>query len=240
MLRFVLFVPVLTFVACSDPAPVAPHPAGKANCSLCEFLGDDNYTIAEGQGDHESPDFSPEADADSTQSDPAPEADADSTQLDPAPEADADSTQLDPDCPLCGFLDDDQYTATDAFFADPNLERAVRQALGRPQGRLTPEDFASLTRLNAKGKNIHSLVGLEHFTNLQWLTLSDNQITDLGPLANLTKLKLLWLENNQIVDIGPLANLTNLQALGLVGNQITDWGPLANLWTNLQWLTVSG
>ena len=51
----VLFGLVLTLVACSDPAPVAPHPAGKANCALCGFLGDEDYTIADGQGAHESP-----------------------------------------------------------------------------------------------------------------------------------------------------------------------------------------
>ena len=63
MMRFVLLVLVLTLVACSDPAPVSPHPAGKANCALCEFLGDDNYTIADAdeQDTDDSPDSSSEA-----------------------------------------------------------------------------------------------------------------------------------------------------------------------------------
>ena len=259
MIHLVLFASVLTLAACSTPAPLSPHPAGKANCALCEFLGDDKYTIAEGQGGHESPDSSPatKADTDSTQADSATKADADSTQADSATKADADSTQADSDCPLCGFLGDDRYTAADAFFPDSNLERAVRQALGRPQGRLIPEDMASLTQLRADRKNVHSLVGIEHFTalqslslfsnqitdlgplanltNLQWLELRQNKIVDVGPLANLTGLKWLWLENNQIVDIGPLANLTNLQALGLEGNQITDLGPLANLTNLINW-----
>ena len=74
MIRFVLSVLVFALVACSDPAPVAPHSAGKANCALCGFLGDDRYTAAD-----ESPDSSFETEVDSTQADA--ETKADSTQL---------------------------------------------------------------------------------------------------------------------------------------------------------------
>ena len=125
MIRLVLLVFVLAFVACSDPAPVGPPPAGKANCALCGFLGDDRYTIAEGQGGHESPESSAEADstqaaADSTQAE-AETAEADSTQA----EAEADSTQADAasssDSDLESFFGDDRYTATDQSFADVNL-----------------------------------------------------------------------------------------------------------------------
>ena len=190
MMRFVLFVFVLTFVACSDPAPVSPHPAGKANCALCAFLGDDSYTIADGQGAYESP--TPDSSSET--------------------EAQADNTQSD-----------------SVVFADSNLESVVRQVLDRPHGRLTAEDVASLTLLKAEGKNIQSLAGLQHFTNLKWLNLMENQIADVGPLAGLTKLKSLNLKHNQIADIGPLAGLTKLQTLNLKGNQIADLGPLANL-----------
>ena len=196
MMRLVLFVFVLTFVACSDPAPVSPHPAGKANCALCEFLGDDTYTIADGQGGREIPDFSP------------------------VTEAEADNTQSD-----------------SVVFADSNLESVVRQVLDRPHGRLTSEDVASLTLLKAESKNIQSLAGLQHFTNLKWLNLMENQIADVEPLAGLTKLKSLNLKHNQIADVGPLAGLTKLQTLNLKGNQIADAEPLANL-TNLQWLNL--
>ena len=122
MIRFVLLVLVLALVACSNPAPVAPHPAGKANCSLCGFLGDDRYTAAEGQGTHESPDSTSATttEADSTQADAATE--ADSTQADAATEADstqaeataeADSTQAEAtsssDSELESFFGDDRY-----------------------------------------------------------------------------------------------------------------------------------
>ena len=123
------------------------------------------------------------------------------------------------------------------LFKDAALETAVRQTLGRPHGRLTPEDIASLTELFATNSTIHSLTGLKHFTALQQLGLDNNQIADLTPLAGLTNLYMLMLRNNQIADVTPLAGLTNLNYLDLQSNQITDVTPLANL-TNLQWLRL--
>ena len=126
------------------------------------------------------------------------------------------------------------------LFADANLERMVRERLGRPQGRLTPEDVASLTALTITSKDIHSLAGLEHLTILQRLHLYyTNQIVDLTPLASLTNLTSLDLGKNQIVDLTPLASLKNLTYLGLWQNQITDLTPLASL-TNLTSLHLSG
>ena len=174
MMRFTLFIPVLTLVACSDPRPVAPHPAGKANCALCGFLGDEDHTIAEGQGAHESPE--------------------------------PDSLSI--------------------LFADSNLEGVVRQALDRPQGRLRPEDIASLTRISASGKAIHSLAGLEHFIALQKLDLNTNEIADITPLAALTEVDSLELTDNQIVDVTPLTGLTRLAWLELANNLIEDAAPL--------------
>ena len=170
MIHCILFGLVLFLVACSDPKPVGPHPAGKANCALCGFLGDDDYTIAEGEGGHESP------------------------------ESDSPSVE----------------------FADSNLEDAVRQALDRLQGSLTPEDVASLIRISASGKTIQSLAGLEHFTVLQKLDLTDNEIADITPLATLTEVDSLALQDNQIVDVTPLTGLTGLSWLGLANNQIED------------------
>ena len=124
------------------------------------------------------------------------------------------------------------------LFADANLESAVRETLGRPQGRLTPEDVASLRNLNFHDKDIHSLAGIEYLTALQGLSLRWNQIVDITPLNQLTNLQELTLGRNQIVDITPLNQLTNLQWLYPDGNQIVDLTPLNQL-TNLQELGLS-
>ena len=208
LLGVVLLGVVGAWMGCSDSAPVASQSAGKAACALCEFLGDETYTAADGVAAPEAPD--------TTQT----QAEADSTQADADADADADSTQ------------------TDAIeFADANLERAVREALDRPSGPLTAADLATLTVLNANDRGIQSLAGLEHATALQELYLRSNEITDVSPLASLTNLQRLSLWGNEVEDISPLASLTNLQRLSLWGNEVVDVSPLASL-TKLYWLQL--
>jgi len=120
-------------------------------------------------------------------------------------------------------------------FADPNLEAAIREAIGKPTGPIYPSDLEGLTSVSASEKNIADLTGLECATSLTSLGLNDNQISDISPLANLTNLTELSLRYNQISDISPLTNLTSLTGLSLQYNQISDISPLANL-TNLELL----
>ena len=47
MKLLVFLVLVGTLAACSGSPPMSPHPAGKATCALCAFLGDDRYTTAD-------------------------------------------------------------------------------------------------------------------------------------------------------------------------------------------------
>ena len=123
------------------------------------------------------------------------------------------------------------------LFADANLERVVRKALGRPQGSLTPETVASLLNLNAHNKDIHRLSGIEHLTALRHLSLWGNLLVDITPLNQLTNLKKLQLSGNELVDITPLNQLTNLKELWLSGNRIIDITPLSSL-TNLTGLSL--
>ena len=125
-----------------------------------------------------------------------------------------------------------------SLFKDAVLEAAVRQAVGRPQGRLTSEAITSLTELLVTNSAVRNLAGLQHFTALQRLVLNNNQIADVTPLANLNNLQELWLSFNQIADVTSLTNLTNLQELWLWSNQLADVTPLANL-NNLQSLVLA-
>jgi len=95
---------------------------------------------------------------------------------------------------------------------DVNLESALRAALNKPIGVLTDVDLASLTSLNANGRNISNLTGLEYCTNLTMLVLYDNQITDISPLQHLTSLRTLDLDNNQISYLRPLEQNSGLDA----------------------------
>ena len=117
---------------------------------------------------------------------------------------------------------------TAVSFADPNLEAAIRGAIAISDGPIYPSDLEWLTDLNASGKNIADLTGLECCTNLTELHIDFNQISDISPLANLASLTELSLWDNQISDISPLTNLTSLMFLSLGGNQISNISPLVD------------
>ena len=128
-------------------------------------------------------------------------------------------------------------------FSDINLARTVRIALGLPIGggvdtlKIPKAELAKLTTLNASGKNIIDLTGLEHASQLTELTLQANDISDITPLAQLTQLETLSIWRNDISDITPLAQLTQLETLYLHENKISDIAPLAQL-TQLETLSI--
>src|SRR6516162_2188238 len=83
-------------------------------------------------------------------------------------------------------------------FADKNLEAAVRAALMDTKPELTDESLRNLYVLNADGKDIKDLTGLEKCTNLLQARLAKNQVADVKPLAALTNLQSLDLANNKV------------------------------------------
>lgn len=128
-------------------------------------------------------------------------------------------------------------------FPDKNLEVAIRNALfiegirsndealsKKPQDEaITKADLAKLTIMEAVGKNIISIDGLEYCVNIKELYLPENQITDIRNISSLTNLTKLHLGVNQISDISPIASLTNLIQLDLYVNQIEDISSIASL-----------
>jgi Leucine-rich repeat (LRR) protein len=114
-------------------------------------------------------------------------------------------------------------------FADKNLEAAVRKVLLDAKGDLSDEMLKNVYILEATGKNIKDLSGLEKCINLASLRLDKNQIVDLKALKGLVNLQSLDLSHNQISDISPVAGLTKLQYIELSGNKIIKIDALKNL-----------
>ncbi len=124
----------------------------------------------------------------------------------------------------------------DSPFADPNLEAAVRDALGKPDGSLTEQDLLALTELDARERGIRALHGIELCKNLESLGVDNhydasgperNQFTDITPLGQLTFLTSLDLEGSRNLgdgDMHVLAQLPNLGFLNVQGIPITDEG----------------
>jgi len=112
-------------------------------------------------------------------------------------------------------------------FDDPNLEDAVQQALNRYDQPIFQYQLLTVAKLDASGREITSLEGIEHLSNLTELNLQDNQIEDITPLAELKKLSSLNLRNNEVQELTPLSGLTKLNYLNLHSNyNITSLEPL--------------
>ena len=154
--------------------------------------------------------------------------------------------------------DQSQPEAQTVSFSSAVMEAAVRQALGLPEGEITYDQLASVTRLATVGETVFGaeqafdyrigcyldnqfqgglplgditdadLALLEHMPNLRELYLCRQEITDLSPLEGLPLRTLALCENN-IVDYAPLSTLTRLETLYLGGNPGTDYSPLAGL-----------
>jgi hypothetical protein len=114
-------------------------------------------------------------------------------------------------------------------FPDPNLEQAVRAAIGKPTGAIYKSDLEALVELWADSKGISDLTGLEECSVLEGLFLRDNRVASLDPLSGLTDLRVLDLGENEIVDIGPITDLVALDHLWLEGNHISDVSPVVGL-----------
>jgi len=76
---------------------------------------------------------------------------------------------------LAGFIASGQ-TAWAAGIPDKNLEAAIRAVLHEPKAELTDEKLANVYDLEADGKQISDLSGLEKCKNLALIKLSRNQI----------------------------------------------------------------
>jgi len=127
-----------------------------------------------------------------------------------------------------------------AVFPDPALAQAVAALWQEPvTARVTQADLDRVLFLEADGRGITNLAGMQFLRSLQGADLNRNRISDLSPLAGLRNLEILTLDDNQINNLQPLAGLTNLEWLWLDDNQINYIQPLAGL-TNLGWLTLVG
>ncbi|CAA7602909.1 exo-alpha-sialidase [Acididesulfobacillus acetoxydans] len=116
---------------------------------------------------------------------------------------------------------------------DGNLQQLVRYQLtgSTTGGPLYLSDVLKITSLQANGKNISNLAGLQNFYNLTYLDLGNNQVdsTTLSNLSKLPNLKTLILNNNQLTNISGLQGLSGLQYLDVSHNDLTTFAPLSGM-----------
>lgn len=120
---------------------------------------------------------------------------------------------------------------------DPNLDTAVRFALGKATGELNSLDLLELTYLEIADKVVTNLAGLERATNLMFLRLDNLPAPDLSPLTSLSNLAGLHLQGATFDNLSPLQQLLQLNTVELDNNRISDLSPLAGL-TNLAFISL--
>ena len=89
-------------------------------------------------------------------------------------------------------------------------------------GILSTVEAANPT-LNAAGKGIKSIQGIEYLDNLSYVDLSSNEITSLKGI-NSEKIQSLRCANNRLttIDISPTTEMRDFRELDCSGNQITS------------------
>ena len=135
----------------------------------------------------------------------------------------------------CATVDKSIDNAKLKTFSNEVLEKAIRDAVGKPEGELTDVDYLRVRALTVKGKGINDISILSRCKNIAKLDLSYNNIEDLSPLSGLLKLRMLDLDSNHISDLSALSNLTELDELSLKETKIISVAPLSKL-SNLRLL----
>ena len=125
-------------------------------------------------------------------------------------------------------LSSDTYAQV-VHFPDPNLRAAVAEKIGADPARITEDTLQDLKVLEARGREIENLEGIQHARNLTRLDLGNNLISDMTPLTGLTNLRRLNLYDNRITDINALSGLKQLRELVIPGNAITEIDLLSEL-----------
>jgi len=113
------------------------------------------------------------------------------------------------------------------------INAAIRKALSKPFGKLTPSDLQGITSLDLARLDLTHLDTLGKLTHLKKLDLGENIISNLTPLRSLNRLEWLRLNGNQINDLSPLSGLKSLKAVYLHKYPLSDLTPLIGIHTHM-------
>ena len=123
---------------------------------------------------------------------------------------------------MWGFVEYENYerviAINEKYFPDENFRNFLSQQNYGRDGWITKEEINIIDNINVKERNIASLKGIEHFTELTELDCSGNSLIDLDVSKN-TALKTLICFNNQLTNLDVSKN-TALTKLRCYENQI--------------------
>lgn len=112
-----------------------------------------------------------------------------------------------------------ENVAVEAAFTDQDFLTAVREAVDKPTGELTPADLAGVTELSVYNSGLKSLDGIEYLTSLETLDCTSNRLTELDVYSN-KQLKSVHCGDNKLTDVD-LSGNAELTTLDAYGNSLT-------------------
>ncbi|MEF9953501.1 MAG: hypothetical protein RR838_13055 [Clostridium sp.] len=133
---------------------------------------------------------------------------------------------------------DTSNPGTTVVIEDKSLEEIIKRNIQGPDKRLTVENLAKITELDASNSGITSLAGIEYMTGLTRINVSNNNIEKIPSLSALMKLTTFEGSNCGIRNIEGIAQAKNLKKLVLNNNPITNHELLSNL-VNMEVLVLN-
>lgn len=172
---------------------------------------------------------------------------ADDDLDDEAKDVDADSPDEDSDsiAQYTSCYDEIPDEPYDGLFADPDLEKQIKNKLGIGEDEeLKESDLEKITDLYVR--QIKDFRGLEKLVNLEDFGFSvGGNIYDFTPLSGLIKIKKFTIFYNDLNDFdnmncldGSFSKLTSIEELEINGTELKDVSPIEQL-TNLKILDIS-
>jgi len=108
-------------------------------------------------------------------------------------------------------------------FTDNNFRDAVLELMPEGEDEILASEVAKIDSLDVSGKNILSLAGVEHFTNLEELIVNNNRLTALN-VSGLSELKTLNAAGNDIRATSlTFGTHPQLEEIDLSGNQLNTF-----------------
>mgnify|MGYP003835675941 CR=1 FL=1 len=114
-------------------------------------------------------------------------------------------------------------------FEDPEVEKTIRAALGRPEGDITAGDMMAITTFNYDPVNdksatgtITTLADLRYCVNLNTLHVLHQPVTSIECLRELDQIQDVCILGCAVSDISPLAGKERLTDVWISGNPVSD------------------
>ncbi len=149
----------------------------------------------------------------------------------------AGCSSSDPEEPA-GSTPDTLPDGTAVTFTCPELERIVREQVGKMEGDLLSEDLQYLSSLRIWEVDVSSFDGLEYAVNLDSVSIGHSMVPELGSLGDLPNLTYLNISYSEVTEPLVFQYPKSLTRVSFIDTQLQDLDFMKGM-VNLESLTLS-